>query len=167
VYLFLNRNRVSSDHWLYFPDKDIVFNRAVEFSNWSELMCPKGKTSICFDITTFDGDAVDQMDDAALTRRTIHDAARIGFIDPGDVGSSLVVRVPYAYPFYDLGYKEKIRRVVAFLEDEHTYLLGRTGIFRYNNSDNSIEMGFELAEHLLAGRTHTSMADYRIRAVSL
>src|SRR5262249_14412461 len=26
VYLFLNVPRVSKDHWLYFPDKDIIFN---------------------------------------------------------------------------------------------------------------------------------------------
>ena len=53
VYVFLNR-RLSNDHWLYFPDPDVVFNRAVEFANWSPAMCPPGKTSVCFDITVFE-----------------------------------------------------------------------------------------------------------------
>ena len=50
VYLFLDVEQVSNDHWLYFPDKDIIFNRSVEFTTWSKKMSPKGKTCLCFDI---------------------------------------------------------------------------------------------------------------------
>ncbi len=81
VFLFLNVPRVSNDHWLYFHDKDIIFNRAVEFSNWSPEMCPPGKTSICFDITSFEGSPEWKLSDAALIERTIQDAMYAGYID--------------------------------------------------------------------------------------
>ena len=167
VYLFADKPRISNDHWLYYPDKDIIFNRAVEFSNWSDKMCPPGKTSVCFDMTTFPGDEVDRMSDGALAERVIADADRIGYLKRDEVVSRLVVRVPFAYPFYDLEYKEKLRRIAGFLEGEGMRLLGRTGVFRYNNSDNSIEMGFELADKLLAGASDASVVDYRIKQVSL
>lgn len=166
VFLFLDVPQVSNDHWLYFPDKDIMFNRAVEFSNWSPVMCPEGKTSICFDITAFQDSEIWQQSDDEITERTIEDAVRCGYLKREDIASHLTVRVTHAYPFYDLDYKEKLDVVVSFLEHENVhFLLGRTGIFRYNNSDNSIEMGFELAEKLLAGEAASANA-YQVKEVS-
>ncbi len=166
VFLFLDTPRVSNDHWLYFPDKDIIFNRAVEFSNWSPEMCPEGKTSICFDITAFQNSPEWQMSDASLAERTIVDAVRVGYVAQKDIMSHLVVRVTHAYPYYDLEYKKKLDVVVRFLENGNVHLLGRTGIFRYNNSDNSIEMGFELAEKMLAGEKDVSAHAYQVKEVS-
>jgi len=166
VYLFLDIPRISNDHWLYFPDKDIIFNRAVEFSNWSAVMCPQGRTSVCFDITSFPDSPEWQLTDQQLVARTIDDAVRTGYLKRENVKDSLVLRVTHAYPYYDLDYKEKLDSIVAFLETDREHLLGRTGIFRYNNSDNSIEMGFDLAEKLLAGTNGASAHTYSVREVS-
>jgi protoporphyrinogen oxidase len=165
VYLFLDVPRVSNDHWLYFPDKDIIFNRAVEFSNWSPVMCPPGKTSICFDITTFSDSREWKMSDDELREKTIDDAVRIGYLQKSDIKDALVYRVRHAYPYYDIDYKPKLDTVVKFLETDHEHLLGRTGIFRYNNSDNSIEMGFELADKMLRGEK-ASAHTYTVKQVS-
>lgn len=166
VYLFLKVPHISNDHWLYFPDKDIIFNRAVEFSNWSPVMCPPGTTSVCFDITAFPESAEWRLADEELVARTTADAVRVGYLAKEATTDSLVVRVTHAYPYYDLDYKEKLDTIVAFLETSQEHLLGRTGIFRYNNSDNSIEMGFELAEKLLGGGVHASAHAYTVKEVS-
>ncbi len=168
VYVFLNRPRLSNDHWLYFPDPDIIFNRAVEFANWSPEMCPPGKTSVCFDITVFERepDSLWAASDADLTRRVLQDAERVGYLKQSDVFDTWVVRVKHAYPYYDVAYKAKLDTVVRFLEGEHVSLLGRTGVFQYNNSDNSIEMGFLLADRLLAGAGRGSVYEAKLKAVS-
>ena len=167
VYLFLDVPRVSNDHWLYFPDKEIIFNRAVEFSNWSPVMCPPGKTSICFDITAFAESPEWRMKDTDLIERTISDAGIVKYVKREDVKDALVVRIKHAYPFYDLEYKSKLDAIVRFLETDHEHLLGRTGMFRYNNSDNSIEMGFELAEKMLASKDGSaSVYEYQVKEVS-
>jgi len=165
VYLFLDVNSVSKDHWLYFPDKDIIFNRAVEFSNWGSSMCPKGKTSICFDITHFSKKGIHKLSDDDLVRRVINDAKASKYLSNEKILDSLVVHVNNAYPFYDLNYSKKLKKIVSYYEDASHFLLGRTGIFRYNNSDNSIEMGFELAERMLAGKK--GILDYTIEDASL
>ena len=167
VYLFINKPQVSNDHWIYFPDKDIVFNRAVEFGNWSPEMCPPGKTSICFDITTFEDTPEWSMPDSALTERVISDAVRIKYLERTDIESSYVLKIRYAYPFYDLAYKKRLDVIVNFFENnKSTHLLGRTGIFKYNNSDNSIEMGFALAEKFLQGKKNKSIYDYEVKSIS-
>jgi len=167
VYAFINRPNISNDHWLYFPDKDVIFNRAVEFSNWSPEMCPPGKTSVCFDITTYENDERWQMSDAALAERTLEDAYRTDYLKRGEVESTYVHRVRYAYPVYDLNYQERLEKVVKFLEDPHSYLVGRTGIFRYNNSDNSIEMAFQLGDNFVENRAKKTIFNYEIKQVSL
>ncbi len=167
VFLFLKVPQVSNDHWLYFPDKDIIFNRAVEFSNWSPVMCPKGKTSICFDITTFKDNKEWNMSEEDLKKQVIDDAVRIGYIKKDDIEDALVTKIEYAYPFYDLDYKRKLNIIVSHLEQNGVALLGRTGMFKYNNSDNSIEMGFALAEEFLKKDGKKSVYDYKIKAVSL
>ena len=168
VYAFLNRPQLSNDHWLYFPDPDVVFNRAVEFSNWSPEMCPAGKTSVCFDITVFEDekDSLWNASDAELSARVLHDAERAGYLKPSDVFDTHVFRVKHAYPYYDVAYKTKLDRIVAFLEAEHVSLLGRTGMFQYNNSDNSIEMGFLLADRFLGGTGRRSIYQAKVKAVS-
>ncbi len=168
VYVFLDRPQLSNDHWLYFPDPDVVFNRAVEFSNWSPDMCPAGKTSVCFDITVFadDPESLWHASDADLSARVLQDAERVGYLQRSDVFDTYVFRVRQAYPYYDLAYKAKLDTIVSFLEHGHVSLLGRTGVFQYNNSDNSIEMGFLLADKFLSGEKRRSIYQAKVKAVS-
>jgi len=167
VYVFLNRP-LSNDHWLYFPDPDVVFNRAVEFSNWSPDRCPGGKTSVCFDITVFENekDSLWNASDADLAERVLSDAERVGYLERSEVFDTYVFRVKHAYPYYDVAYKTKLDTIVSFLERDHVSLLGRTGVFQYNNSDNSIEMGFLLADRFLAAGDRRSVYQAKVKAVS-
>jgi protoporphyrinogen oxidase len=164
VFLFLKVPQVSNDHWLYFPDKDIIFNRAVEFSNWSPVMCPPGKTSICFDITTFKNNKEWNMSEEELTKRTIDDAVKTGYIKREDVEDTLVTKIEHAYPYYDLDYKRKLDIIMHHLEQNNVALLGRTGMFKYNNSDNSIEMGFALGDEFLKEDGKHSVYQYKVKA---
>ena len=167
VYVFLKKERVSADHWLYFPDPEIPFNRAVEFGNWSKRMVPKGKTSICLDVTCYYGDKIWNSSDKELSEACIQAADKIEYFKKEDVIDTYVHRVRYAYPVYDREYKERLETIVSFLEKKDSYLLGRTGIFRYNNSDNSIEMAFQLAKNLLTNSKKKSLFTYEIKNASL
>ncbi len=167
VFAFANKSRISNDHWLYFPDNTIIFNRAVEFSNWSPEMSPKGTTSICFDITCYRDSETWNLPDEEIAKITLADADRINYLSRSDVVSYYVYRLKYAYPFYDLDYKRKLDAAVQFLETDDCYLLGRTGLFRYNNADNSIEMGFALGDNFVNGVPSKSIYDYQIKHISL
>lgn len=167
VYVFLKKKRVSNDHWIYFPDKDIPFNRAVEFSNWSDKMVSKGKTCVCFDITCYEGDVIWNKSDKVLSTECIESADRINYFNRDDVIGTYVKKVKYAYPVYDLSYKKNLDKVVKYLEDSNVSLLGRSGIFKYNNADNSIEMAFHLAENYLSNTKNKSLNDYKIKKISL
>ena len=167
VYLLIDKEQVSNDHWLYFPDEDIIFNRSVEFKSWSKKMTPKGKTALCLDITCFEGDETWNKSNQVLVKECIESSVKVGLIEESEVFDSLVIRVKDAYPFYDLNYKSKLMKIVTFLEDKNVvHCLGRTGIFRYNNSDGSIEMGIQLAKKLIADESDATALDYEVREIS-
>ena len=154
---------MSNDHWLYFPDEDIIFNRSVEFTTWSKKMSPKGKTALCLDITCFEGDETWKKTNQSLVQECINSSVKVGLIKEREVKDSLVIRVKDAYPFYDLDYKSKLKEIVQFIEEkDNIHCLGRTGIFRYNNSDGSIEMGTGLAKKLLAKAPYSVTAAEKV-----
>lgn len=153
VYLILDKDQISNDHWLYFPDKKIIFNRAVEFKNWSKKMAPKNKTALCLDISCYrlrsDNDNPWKKTNQELIQKCVEDCIKANLINKEDFIEGLVVRVKDAYPFYDINYKKKTRSIIDFFEkNREIFCIGRTGSFSYNNSDGSIEMGIKLAEKL-------------------
>ena len=79
VYLLLDKEQVSNDHWLYFPDEDIIFNRSVEFKSWSKKMTPEGKTALCLDITCFEGDDTWNKSNQSLINECIGSAVKVCF----------------------------------------------------------------------------------------
>ena len=64
VYLFLtlNKDKVTDDNWIYFPSKDIPFGRTSEMKNFSQDMCPPGKTSFFIEFFAFETDPIWSMD---------------------------------------------------------------------------------------------------------
>lgn len=160
VFLALDGSRITSDTWTYFPDKDLVFGRIHEPVNWSPQMAPKGKTSLVAEIFCSVGDAVWQCSDAEVTSRTVDDLARLTLVDRDRVADAWVLRAPYAYPVYRVGYADKLRRVHEYLSRWPTlHLTGRTGAFRYLNADAVIEQVLELVDYLMGGGWSSQMKE--------
>ncbi len=155
VYLKLNRPSVSPDSWVYLPEKHLTVHRIAEFKNFSPHCAPRDKTMICAEITCRRGDKIWRAQPDELEKIAERDLVSVGLIQPGQVISSFVKKIPYAYPVYDLEYKKHLNPVmqwVSRLENIHT--TGRQGNFRYNNMDQSVEMGRKVGMELATGQ-HT------------
>lgn len=141
VFLTIRKPQISPDHWTYFPGREFVFGRTHEPKNWSPAMVPDPKmTSLCAEIFTGRGDLLWHQTDDTLVAKTLTDLEKIGWVDPALVEKTKVVRSRYAYPIFDLGYAGKLARVTAFLRQwDRLHLVGRTGSFKYMNSDGVIE----------------------------
>ncbi len=152
VNLRLRKKQVSKDTWLYVQDENVLFGRLHEPKNWSRAMVPDDDhTSLVLECFCTLGDAIWSLSDDDVARRCVHDLVdKLGFIDPGDVEGWTVVRTRFAYPVYDLQYAGKLALISGFLKRfEGLHIVGRTGTFRYNNADHSIEMGLLLGRKIL------------------
>ena len=153
VYLILEKSSVSPDSWIYLPEKHLTVHRISEFRNFSPHNAPEGKTMICTEITCRKGDDVWNMDTESAVQVAVKDMETVGLVRKKEVLDGFVRRMTHAYPVYDLHYKENLAPLRAFLATlENLETGGRQGLFRYNNMDQSVEMGRRMAWALLEGR---------------
>jgi protoporphyrinogen oxidase len=152
VNLKLKRKQVSRDTWLYVQDEHILFGRLHEPKNWSRAMVPDDEhTSLVLECFCTLGDKIWSLSDDDVAKRCVQDLAeKLGFIDAKDVVGWNVIRTRFAYPVYDLEYSGKLAKINAYLNQfDGLHIVGRTGTFRYNNADHSIEMGLLLGRKIL------------------
>jgi protoporphyrinogen oxidase len=153
VYLKLAKPQVSPDNWIYLPDHDLAVHRISEFKNFSPGCAPPDKTMVCAEITCRVGDEHWRASDEALIELAAGDLAKIGLIERRELIDGFVRKLPHAYPVYDLEYKHHLTPVLDFVHSlENITTGGRQGLFRYNNMDQSIEMGRRMAWALVEQR---------------
>ena len=151
VVVMLKRERATDQTWIYFPGKDIPFGRLHEPTNWSAAMAPPGCTLLVTERFCFRGDATWNASDAELIETTVRQLEILGFIRRQDARDGMVVRIPAAYPLFEVGYRERSRILHDYLERfENLQLAGRGGLFRYYNMDRAIASGLAAAEIQLA-----------------
>lgn len=152
VYLRVNRPQVSPDSWMYLPEHHLTVHRISEFKNFSPNAAPADKTMVCAEITCRVGDEHWRAPDEDLIATSEADLRSIGLLGDSRVLGAHVERIPYAYPVYDLDYKRHLTPVLDFVHSlENLRTGGRQGLFRYNNMDQSIEMGRLMARSVLEG----------------
>lgn len=162
VTVMVDRERVTDQTWIYIPEQKIPFGRIHEPTNWSEKMAPKGKTLLVAEFFSYAGDRVWNEDDRRLTDITVENLERLGFIRKHEVIDSVVVRVPKAYPLFEVGYKELCDEIYDYLGMfSNLNIAGRSGMFRYYNMDHAIESGIDTAEKIIKDSERCTMQDAR------
>ena len=150
VAVMVDRERVTDQTWIYIPEKGIPFGRIHEPTNWSTKMAPEGKTLIVMEFFSFKGDEIWNQGDEGLVEMTVGNLEKLGLIKRHEVIDSSVVRVPKAYPLFDVGYRKHCEVIYEYLGSfENLHIAGRGGMFRYYNMDHAIESGINTAEKLI------------------
>lgn len=145
--IMVDRERVTDQTWLYIPEQKIPFGRIHEPTNWSPAMAPKGKSLLVMEYFSFKGDTLWNMSDEALTDLTVDNLVRLGFVGRQEVLDSMIVRVPKAYPLFEVGYDDHAAELFDYLDQfSNLHVAGRSGMFRYYNMDVAIRSGIETAE---------------------
>jgi len=78
----------------------------------------------------------------------------------GKIVSRQLLRVPYSYPVPTLERDHALGVIQPWLMANHVYSRGRFGAWRYEigNTDHSVMMGVEVADHLVCGKEETTWA---------
>ena len=149
MFLEINRPTVTDNHWIYFPDRDCLFQRTSEFKNFSPAMCPEGKTGVCVEIPCDYKDLLWNMNDVELYNEVIEQAEKEHYLKREWVDNYHVVKERYAYPTYDLSYAENLAKIRDYIDSFNgLYSIGRQGAFKYINIDEVMIMGFEAAQKI-------------------
>jgi len=147
VNLCVAKPEVIGPFWIYYTDR--FFNRISEYRHFSPDLAPEGKTGICLEVGCNQDDELWCASDEEIVKRCLPDLENLGLLRAEDIEAHLVIREANAYPIYDVGYKARINRLVAWIEhDARIMTAGRQGRFLYINQDAAIKNGLEAARAL-------------------
>lgn len=155
LFITLDKPSVFADQWLYFPDKEIPFGRIMEPKNFSKQMAPHDKTSLLVEFFCWKDDKVWNASKEELLELSIEWLERLGFVRKKEVIDCFIHKEKYAYPVYDLNYKEHLGIIKGYLTQfKNLQIIGRAGSFRYNNQDHALEMGIMAARSVIEGKQY-------------
>ncbi len=155
LFLSLDRPKVFSDQWIYFPDRKIPFGRIMEPGNFSADLCPPGKTSLLIEFFCWENDNVWNASREELVNAALPHLEKIFGLKKAEISGSFVHREKYAYPVYDVDYRSNLDPLKMHLAGyENLILAGRSGLFRYNNQDHALEMGILSARSVIDSKKY-------------
>jgi hypothetical protein len=152
----------STKCWMYFPGSDSPFYRVTYLSNYSPKMTPgSGYFSLLAEVSASPYKDEDPDD---VIERTIEGMVNCELLTPEQAEHKIVsrqlMRVPYSYPVPTLSRDSALEVIQPWLMEYDVYSRGRFGAWRYEigNTDHSVMMGVEIADHLVNGQPETTWA---------
>ncbi len=152
VYVSLNKKRAMPKkvNWLYFGDKNIIFNRVSETSTMTRSVCKKGKTYLTCEITFEKNDYLDKMKFNELSDKVIKDLLKLKIIkNKNEVELTSENKENFVYPVQFVNYKSELARTRQEVEKfGQLYSLGTGGEFEYADSQILFHKSMDLVDIL-------------------
>jgi len=146
INLGINRDALSDQHWIYFPERDFPFYRAGCYSNFSAATAPAGTTSLYIEVSYLPGTLLDKQ---GIINAAFQSLSRCGIlIDQDQILAQSAVELPYAYVIYDSFRKDHLPRVMDYLARNSVWSIGRYGSWKYMSMEDTILEGKAVAEAL-------------------
>lgn len=151
LYLIINKDQCLKDNWIFFPEKEYIFNRISEQKSFSAKSFPEGKTALMVEITCDKKEDMFVADTKDIFSKALIDLKKAKIIlNETEVDDFFVKKIEEIYPIYSLEYKQNLTLILHYLNGfENVYTLGRNGLFNYNNADHCIDMSKKTVNHIL------------------
>ncbi len=113
------------------------------------------KACVGLEYFCFEGDDLWTMSDEQLVALATDELVRLGLARPDQVERGYAIRVPKAYPMYDVDYGARVDTIRGWLATiPNLQQVGRNGLHRYNNSDHSMLTAIRAVENITDGAGH-------------
>jgi protoporphyrinogen oxidase len=152
VALFIDKPSVTKSATIYFPGKEFLFTRLYEPKNRSIHMSPDARTSLIMEIPCQADSEYWRMADSDLINKAASTLCAIGWIREREILDALVYPMHYAYPVFESGYEDKVKKLFRYLKKfKNLAFAGRSSRFEYIHLHDIMKSGKEIVD------------DYKIR----
>lgn len=143
--VFLDKELVSKNASIYFPDREIPLTRVHEPKNRSNRMSPAGKTSLVAETPCWPGDRLWMLPDAEIAMLTRKKLIQAGLIKEPEIIGTAVYRMPYAYPVLERDFEDRLHIIADYMAGfGNLRMSGRNGRFLYGHIHDMMNMGREI-----------------------
>jgi protoporphyrinogen oxidase len=150
-------NNLIPDNWIYMQEKDVKLGRIQVFNNWSPFMIDdESKVWLGLEYFCDPDDEMWNTPDADFIKMSISELVKTAIIEESDVIDSTIIKIEDTYPVY-FGAYDRFDTVKDYFNSiQNLYLIGRSGMHRYNNSDHSMLTAITAVQNIVGGRTDKS-----------
>jgi len=154
VALVLEGEDLFPDNWIYIHEPAVQVGRIQNYRSWSPWMVPDPSMAcVGLEYFCFDGDELWTKSDDELVELAADELEQLGLAKASQVQRGYAVRVPKAYPMYDVDYADRVALIRRWLDViPNLQQVGRNGLHRYNNSDHSMLTAMRAVDNLHGGR---------------
>ena len=151
VYIALNKKRSlpKNVHWLYFPRKDIVFNRISEPKSMSVDLSNEKTTYLVAEIAYSKGDKIDKLSLPSLKKIITENICRVGLAKKNQIIDISDNKEDFVYPVQFVDYKYELSKTKFFVSKyNQLFSLGTGGEFEYSDSQILFHKSMDLVNIL-------------------
>ena len=140
-------------HWVYFPDPEVPFVRAVFASNVCPVMAPRGSSTLHIEVNVLAGSVLDVEE---LKSRCLMHLDRLGVLSKETVVGASVERINSAYVIHDHFRQQMLPSIQRGLSERGIFSIGRYGSWGYGGMESALLDGMDIAGVLSEGSIATS-----------
>jgi len=144
----VKRPAISDKHSIYYPEKELLFNRISFPMNMAISTAPKGHSSVLVEVTYRQDDRVDPR---RAGPRILSDLVKAGVLRGSDrIEYSSVRTYDHGYVVYDLEHRKNVDTIHRHFREIGIIPAGRFGEWEYLNMDRSMLSGERAASEAIA-----------------
>jgi len=134
VFVAIDAPDIAPYSWIYLPHpEDGPMNRITYAHRYSPENAPPGCSSVLAEITSVGGEGSPDLPE--LERTVVRGLEKMGSLSSDRVRFTRSHFSEYAYPLYDLGFSQRIGRVLDWLDRSGIPSIGRFARYTYVNTD--------------------------------
>jgi len=151
VNLIFNCPNPFPDNWIYVHEPATKMLRLTSVANFSpHMLKDKKKSALALEYVCNENGKFWNLPDKKLVKLGVTDLDKIGLVKKEDFLDGFVVRSAKSYPVYNADYPPNLKRIRRYLEKfSNLQVIGRYGMFKYNNMDHSTLTGLYAAGNIL------------------
>jgi protoporphyrinogen oxidase len=162
VNLVVEQEAPFPDNWIYIQSPELRMARVANYASFSkDLIGRPGTCGLSVEYFCFETDDLWAMSERELLDLAAREMDRSGLLDASTIADGFVVKEKESYPTYYLGHRAHFDVLFVYLSRfRNLSLIGRAGMYRYNNQDHASLTG------LYAARNHLGLSDVDLFAIN-
>ncbi|MCL5409805.1 MAG: FAD-dependent oxidoreductase [Patescibacteria group bacterium] len=149
VNLIIAGNKLFPDNWIYIHSPTLKMARVTNYNNFRKSR-QANSSAISVEYFAFQKDKIWQMSDTELIKLATEELVQSNLITKADlVLDGFVIKEAQSYPAYYLGFEKHFATLKSYVQKfSNLQLIGRGGMYKYNNMDHALLSGILAAKNL-------------------
>lgn len=147
LYAVTRKQHLLDTSYVYYLDRP--YHRLAEMEKFCDTLCPPGENMLAVEFSCHEWDPTAKMSKEELFELALPHLKNDGILSREEVSKLFVVRASHAYPIRYYNFRDHLNITLNYIQKQpNLAVLGRTGEYKYIDSDQCMEHAIALADKI-------------------